>query len=176
MKKRSLATILALSAVSVFSYADNAQTTATKDADKPTLTQPAPRDGKCDFHDGKKHHGDRKYRGEDKPRGGFVDPAHPVKERQKARHPALNLPVAKVADSASWKDDQVIVLQGKIVEQVGKEDFLFRDASGEITVEIEGRAWRGQEITPNDEVKLIGEVDKSWKKTEIEIHHIEKVK
>ncbi|WP_373819148.1 YgiW/YdeI family stress tolerance OB fold protein [Glaesserella sp.] len=83
--------------------------------------------------------------------------------------------VSQVIDIASMKDDQYVVLQGKIVQQVDNDEFLFRDASGEIVVEIERKAWRGQQITPNDEIKVYGEVDKSWNKTEVEAHNIEKL-
>ncbi|MDY4280549.1 MAG: NirD/YgiW/YdeI family stress tolerance protein [[Pasteurella] mairii] len=87
-----------------------------------------------------------------------------------------NQPVTTIAQENTWKDDQYIVLQGKIVEQVGKDDYRIKDASGEMVVEIERGAWRGQDVSPNDEVKLYGEVDKSWNKTEVEIHRVEKVR
>ncbi|AUI66999.1 MULTISPECIES: YgiW/YdeI family stress tolerance OB fold protein [Glaesserella] len=115
--------------------------------------------------------------------GGFQDPNAPqqttqVKQKGEFRHGGYmnsNQAVSKVTEVSSMNDDQYVVLQGKIVKQVGKEDFLFRDASGEINVEIERKAWVGQEITPNNEVKLYGEVDKSWNKTDIEVHRVEKL-
>ncbi len=181
MKKLSLATILALSTVSLFAAAQNEQISVSQEKSSTQMTQPVQKNkDRCDYHGGK-YHGDKKHRGDwndrDDMRGGFNDPSKPAAEKANQPHrPEFNLPPLKVADAGSWKDDQFIVLQGKIVEQVGKKDFLFRDASGEIEVEISRRAWHGQEITPNDEVKLFGEVDKSWKKTDIEIHHVEKVK
>ncbi|TNH05687.1 NirD/YgiW/YdeI family stress tolerance protein [Testudinibacter sp. TR-2022] len=81
----------------------------------------------------------------------------------------------KVTEVQNAKDDQPIVLEGFIEKQVGKDDYLFKDDSGSIEVEIERRAWAGQEITPNDKVKLFGEVDKSWNKTEVEIYRVIKV-
>ena len=114
--------------------------------------------------------------------GGFQDPNAPqtmnqVQQKGEFKRGGYNSNQApsKVSEVASMNDDQYVVLQGKIVKQVGKEDFLFRDASGEINVEIERKAWAGQEITPNNEVKLYGEVDKSWNKTDIEVHRVEKV-
>ena len=61
------------------------------------------------------------------------------------------------------------------VRQVGKDDFIFKDASGELQVEIDRKAWRGQDISPSDEVKLYGEVDKSWDKMEVDIDRVEKI-
>lgn len=182
MKKLSLATILALSTVSLFAVAQNEQISVSQQKGGTQMTQPAPQNGKgrCDYRDGR-HHGDKKSRGDwngkDEVRGGFKDPSKPaVDTANQPRRPEFNFPVLKVADADSWKDNQFIALQGKIVEQVGKRDFLFRDASGEIEVEISRHAWHGQDITPNDEVKLFGDVNKSWKKPTIEIRHVEKVK
>lgn len=111
-------------------------------------------------YNGKAEHRGEYHKGEYH-KGGFVNSSQPV---------------SSVSKESSWKDDQFVVLQGKIVEQVGRDDFRFKDASGELIIEIDRKAWRGQEINPNDEVKLFGEVDKSWNKTEVEIHRVEKVK
>lgn len=103
-----------------------------------------------------KQHKDREFR-----QGGFVNSQQSV---------------SKAADSSKWKDDEYIVLEGNIIRQVGKDDFIFKDNSGEIEVEIERRAWAGQTISPEDKVKLYAEVDKSWNKIEVEVNRIEKVK
>ena len=83
--------------------------------------------------------------------------------------------VSKVADLANMQDDQFVVLQGQIVKQVNKKDYLFKDASGEVQVEIDRRAWNGVDIAPTDEVKLYGEVDKGLNKLEVEVDRVEKV-
>ncbi|NEN75182.1 NirD/YgiW/YdeI family stress tolerance protein [Pelistega sp. NLN82] len=84
--------------------------------------------------------------------------------------------VSKVSEASQWRDDQYVVLQGKIVKQIGKDDFIFSDGTGEIEIEVDDKAWYGQNITPADKIKVFGEVDKSWNRTEVEIHRIEKVK
>lgn len=83
--------------------------------------------------------------------------------------------VSSVSQLSSMKDDQYVVLQGNIVKQVGGEDYLFRDTSGEVVVEIDHENWAGVNVTPSDEVRVYGEVDQSWHKTEVEIHRVEKV-
>ncbi|MBQ2016909.1 MAG: NirD/YgiW/YdeI family stress tolerance protein, partial [Alphaproteobacteria bacterium] len=55
------------------------------------------------------------------------------------------------------------------------EKYLFEDATGSITVEIDDDEWRGQTVTPADTVKLYGEVDRGIFKTEIEIDRVEKI-
>ncbi|WP_301099154.1 NirD/YgiW/YdeI family stress tolerance protein [Otariodibacter sp.] len=83
--------------------------------------------------------------------------------------------ITKISELDKLNDDQLVVLQGKIVKRIGKEDFIIRDRSGEKRVEIEDEAWRGIDLTPNDEVRFYGEVEKSWNKTEVEIHRMEKI-
>ncbi len=113
--------------------------------------------------------------------GGFQDPNAPKMEHHKKgdfkRGGFVNTDqtVSKASEAGSWQDDQYIILQGNIVKQVGKDDFIFKDASGEIQVEVERKAWRGQDVSPSDEVKLYGEVDKSWNKTEVDIERVEKI-
>lgn len=80
----------------------------------------------------------------------------------------------KVADADKWQDDQLIVLEGHIIKQVGKKDFVFKDASGEITLEIRPRAWHGT-VSPEDNVRIIADVEKSWGKTEVEAFDVEKI-
>lgn len=116
-------------------------------------TMKAARDGK---HRGK-HHDERCDGSRD---CGFID---------------NNLPVTKASEIGNLKDNDRIALEGVIEKQVGKKDYMFKDDSGTIEVEINRRAWAGQEITPNDKVKLFGEVDKSWNKTEVEIYRVLKV-
>ncbi|PJG85165.1 YgiW/YdeI family stress tolerance OB fold protein [Conservatibacter flavescens] len=115
--------------------------------------------------------------------GGFQDPNRPAvhqKAERGSKHGGgfINSAqaVSKVAESNSWKDDQYVVLEGNITEQVGKDDFTFKDDTGSIEVEIDRRAWAGQTVSPTDRVKIYAEVDKSWNKIELEVNRVEKVK
>lgn len=115
-------------------------------------------------------------------KGGFQDPNaqapqqhHHKEDFKRGGFINSNQSVSKASEANSWLDDQYIILQGHIVKQVGKDDFIFKDSTGEIRVEIERKAWRGQDISLNDEVKLYGEVDKSWEKTEVDIDRVEKI-
>lgn len=97
---------------------------------------------------GKKHDG--------KPQG-FFDESNAVKS---------------VKDIANAADDSFVMIEGKITKQVGKNDFIFQDATGEIEVEVSKRAWQGQSISPTDTVEIRGKVDKEWNKTEVEVKQI----
>ncbi|HAJ99384.1 MAG TPA: hypothetical protein DCM62_05100 [Bacteroidales bacterium] len=54
-----------------------------------------------------------------------------------------------------------VTLEGNIVSHIREDYYLFRDASGEIRVQIESQLWQGREVNPNTRVRLRGEVDTS---------------
>lgn len=99
-------------------------------------------------HDRKGHKGGQ---------GGFFDESKAIKS------------VAALKDA---QDDAVVMIEGKITQQVGKNDFMFKDSTGEVEIEVSKRAWKGQTITPNDTVEIRGKVDKEWNRTEIEVKQI----
>lgn len=82
-------------------------------------------------------------------RGGFVGPQ-------------ANVEVVTVAQVKKMSDDSKVVLKGNIVSSLGGEHYIFKDATGSIDVEIEKNRWHGLTVTPNDEVRLMGELDKHW--------------
>ena len=73
------------------------------------------------------------------------------------------------------KDDTHATLQGNIVRQVGHEKYLFKDATGEIVVEIDDEDWGGVTVGPQDTVELIGEIDKDINKIEFDVDIVKKV-
>lgn len=84
-----------------------------------------------------------------------------------------------VARAKDLQDDAPVVLTGNIISQVmgKKHKFMFKDATGEILVDIDRKAFRGQEVTPQDTVRLMGKVDKDWgEDLEIDVKRLEIVK
>ncbi len=57
-------------------------------------------------------------------------------------------------------DDQLVVLQGKLIRKTGKDSYLFSDGSGEIRVEIDDKLFNGQKVSETTVVEISGEVDK----------------
>ncbi|QGM81599.1 YgiW/YdeI family stress tolerance OB fold protein [Otariodibacter oris] len=151
MKKIIVMTTLVLSTFSVASFAASENSGENQITPNNTMMYPHMKAHKM-LMNNMHHHGGN--------RGGFSD---------------VNQETNKISDADNWTDDQRIILQGKIVKRVGKDDYIISDASGQMEVEIEGRAWRGVNVTPNDTVRFYGEVDKSWNKIEVEIDRIEKV-
>ena len=52
-----------------------------------------------------------------------------------------------------------VTLEGHVVSRQREDYFVFRDASGEVRVEIGPEVWRGQTVGPQDTVRLVGEID-----------------
>lgn len=74
-----------------------------------------------------------------------------------------------VEQALKMSDDAHVTLRGQIVQSLGDERYLFRDATGSITVEIDDDDWRSLTVTPKDTVIISGEIDKEWFGRDIEV-------
>ena len=77
-----------------------------------------------------------------------------------------------VAAALKASDDTPVIIEGKIVKQIDKDEFIFRDSTGEIEIDVSKRAWNGQTISPADTIQIRGKVDTEWNKTEIDVKQI----
>lgn len=82
--------------------------------------------------------------------------------------------VTTVEQAKNSRDDTRVMLEGKIIEHIAKDKYLFIDNTGNITIEIDHDDWRGVVVGPNDTVVIYGEVDKDFKKIKIDVDYIEK--
>lgn len=73
-----------------------------------------------------------------------------------------SLPVMTVKTlKATGKDDQYVILRGKIVSGLGDERYLFSDGTGQLRVKIEADVWPAQQpVDAQTTVELEGEYDK----------------
>lgn len=71
-------------------------------------------------------------------------------------------------------DDQPVELSGTLVRQTGRETYLFRDATGEIQVEIDREDFpAGQPVAPDTRIVITGEVETRWlRKPEIDVESL----
>ncbi len=83
--------------------------------------------------------------------------------------------IVTVKQVKEMRDDVPVIVQGNIIQRMGGEKYLFEDKTGSITVEIDNEDWRGQTVSPEDTVKLYGEVDAGLFKTEIDVDYVEKM-
>ncbi len=79
-----------------------------------------------------------------------------------------------VEQAKGMSDDSYVAVKGSIVQQLGDEKYLFKDATGTITVEIDHDVWMGQNIGPQDVVEIHGELDKDLFSAEIDVDRIVK--
>ncbi len=99
-----------------------------------------------------------------------------------AQTAAPAITITKVADALKLDDDSHIWLEGNIIKKTSKDDYIFKDSTGEIKVEICKKAWNNINVTPDQSVRIYGEVDKSKLRylgfspnTEIEVKKVETV-
>ncbi len=82
--------------------------------------------------------------------GGFAGPS--------------SIGVVTVEQAKNMSDDSAVILRGHIESQVGNEDYMFKDSTGTIRVEIDKEDWNGLTVKPEDLVEIRGEVDTHWSK------------
>ena len=97
--------------------------------------------------------------------GGFNGPteAAPLTQAQGGFNGPSAVSVLNTVKAASHADDNAAVeLTGYVISSIGNENYMFKDATGEIKIEIDQKDWRGVTVTPTTKVIIRGEVDKDW--------------
>lgn len=75
------------------------------------------------------------------------------------------------------RDDQRVTLTGNVVKKVGWEKYVFRDASGEIRIEIDDDVMPAEPFDDKTRVEIIGEVEKDFMRSvEIDVKAIRLLK
>lgn len=71
-------------------------------------------------------------------------------------------------------DNSYVTIEGNIVEQLAtdNEKYRFSDASGQIVVEIDDKLWKGQQIGPENKVKILGELDQSRNPDKVKVEAV----
>ena len=90
--------------------------------------------------------------------------------------PGAGGPSSSVAQAKRSWDDSWVVLTGHIVSRAGgdHEHYVFRDKTGEIIVDIDDKYFSGRTVTPQNLVRISGEVDKEiLERTKIDVKHLE---
>ncbi len=88
--------------------------------------------------------------------------------------PGATSAVTTVAEARAQRDDQPVVLRGTLVARIGHERYRFKDATGEIDVEIDDKDLPShQAVSATTVVELHGEVDTHrFKPTDIDVEHV----
>jgi uncharacterized protein (TIGR00156 family) len=84
----------------------------------------------------------------------------------------INRPIT-INDAKNLAHDSFVILNGNIVNTLpGKNNYTFRDTSGEITVDIGPKQWRGLSVGISDRAEIFGEVKISRGQASIKVHAI----
>lgn len=81
-----------------------------------------------------------------------------------------------VAKALKCWDDAPVVLTGNIVERLAGSDdkYMFKDATGQVMVDIDDDLFLGRTVTPQTRVRLHGKVDKElMEPTKIDVKRLE---
>lgn len=109
--------------------------------------------------------------------GGFVNTDTNSSAVQQGGFKGPGIDIMTVKDVLDMRDDSRVRLKGQIIKNLGSEQYLFQDSTGQIEVDIDDKKWMGQTVTPNDTVEIYGKLDKELMgKTEIDVKRIQLVK
>lgn len=82
-------------------------------------------------------------------------------------------PVSKVSNINDMPEDTVVYVQGYIVQNLGDDNYLFRDDSGTIAVEIDEDLIEDNTLTPNTVVFIMANINKDGDVTSLEAEEIQ---
>ena len=80
--------------------------------------------------------------------------------------------ISTVKAAKQQADGDTVVLEGHISDRahtVNPEEFWFQDETGGIKIEINQNIWRGQEVNPQQKIRILGEVDHNDFNNSVEI-------
>jgi uncharacterized protein (TIGR00156 family) len=87
----------------------------------------------------------------------------------------VNNPIT-IGEVRNLPQDSWVRLTGNIVNSLpGNKDYTFRDFSGEITVDIGRKEWRGLSVGVSDRVEIFGEVKIHRGQFSIKVHAVRKI-
>lgn len=86
---------------------------------------------------------------------------------------SYNQPQVTVAQALRMTEDRDIRLTGYVVEQVGKEKYLFDDGTGTLLVEIDKDKWREMRASSRTRLTIWGQLDEDERGNQLQVDHLE---
>ena len=93
--------------------------------------------------------------------------------------PGAQAIITTVAQAKSARDDAKCELIGSIIEQLPGDDdlYLFKDSTDEIVIELDDDLFKGRTVTPQNQIRIYGEVDNdAFEKTQIDVKKFDVIK
>lgn len=111
--------------------------------------------------------------------GGFVPDKTPTKTPSTTHADYTKL--TTIAEARKQADDTFVLLEGYITgsaKSLNAEEFMFKDDSGTIKIEVNKNVWRNQNVTPTTKIRILGQVDHNpfAGSTEIEVRQLDIIK
>jgi uncharacterized protein (TIGR00156 family) len=100
---------------------------------------------------------------------GFTGPGSGTNGRQ--------VQTVTVTQARSLPDNYLVILSGNIVQSIRHEKYIFRDSTGDITIDIDRDLWvlLDLSVSANDRVEIRGEIDIENRVAEIDVKYIRKI-
>jgi uncharacterized protein (TIGR00156 family) len=77
-----------------------------------------------------------------------------------------------ISEARTLPNDSWVILNGNIISSLSGKNYLFRDTTGEISVDIGSKEWRGNYVGVYDRVELYGEVKINRGQIHIKVHAV----
>ena len=76
--------------------------------------------------------------------------------------PGAEVKIRTVTEANQAKDDERVILEGYLVQKLEDEEYLFKDLTGEIEVEIDDDIFQDRYVNPSTQIRIHGEIDKGF--------------
>ena len=80
-----------------------------------------------------------------------------------------------ISKALKMNDNSYVTIQGNILKRISDDKYLFKDATGTITVEIDDEKRMGQAVNTKDTLELTGEIEKKINSIILEVDSVTKV-
>ncbi|HEY0209146.1 YgiW/YdeI family stress tolerance OB fold protein [Acerihabitans sp.] len=106
--------------------------------------------------------------------GGFHgdEPPPPPDKQQSGFKGSSDAKQVTIKQAKGMKDNTWVTLQGNIEKKLGGDNYLFRDHTGSIELEIDKDKWNGQDVSPKDLVVISGKLDKDHHSINVDVEHL----
>lgn len=81
-----------------------------------------------------------------------------------------------VQDVLNSADGAYVAVEGYLTAQLNDDEYSFTDGDKNITVKIDDKIWRGQRVTPKDEIIIYGKTDREANRVMLKVKKLMLVK
>lgn len=83
--------------------------------------------------------------------------------------------ITSIAEALKRPDDSYVTVEGNIVKKISSDKYLFKDASGSITVEIDNEKWGNIDVSEKDILELSGEIERKFNSVHLDVDTVKKL-